>query len=154
MPVAFTDTPRVYRWLGNQLRAITPALPIFRDNSHRTITLPDSTVQKVGRQIVYRRDGGADITNLAGTYMVRSAWVVYVSQPVGGGYPSDVYVEDLEADADRMNEAIYRPAQTLVDGRYIQECRRDIEHYLPVYDGTTLTEIQLGGIYVILTSLT
>lgn len=138
---AFTSTPREARWLHSRLRSLAPPLPVYRDAGRGT-----------ARHIVYTRQGGTDIANLSGTYVVRSAWLVYVSQPVASG--ATVYVEDLETDADRMNEAIYKPAPiAAVNGRYIEECRRDLEHYLPVYEGTTLVEVQLGGIYVVLTSL-
>jgi hypothetical protein len=138
---AATSTTREARWLGGRLRGLTPPLPVYRDAGKGT-----------ARHIVYTRQGGTDITNLAGTILVRSAWLVYVSQPVPQG--STVYVEDLEADADRMHEAIYKPSvPAAVNGRYIEECRRDVEHYLPVYEGTTLTELQLGAIYIIYTSL-
>jgi hypothetical protein len=102
---------------------------------------------------VFTRQGGTDIANLSGTYLVRSAWLIYVSEPVEDG--ERVYVEDLAADADRMNEAIYRPQEVqAVDGRYIEECRRDFEHSLNVYDDDgNLVEVQLGGIYLVFTSL-
>jgi hypothetical protein len=85
--------------------------------------------------------------------LVRSAWVVYVSEPVDEG--ETVYVEDLAADADRMHAAIYKPSEVnAVDGRYIEECRRDFEHSLNVYDDEgNLVEVQLGGVYLIYTSL-
>jgi hypothetical protein len=90
--------------------------------------------------------------NLAGTYLVRSAWIVYVSQPVGEG--ERVYEEDLADDADRMHAAIYKPQVIeAVDGLYIEECRRDYEHSLPVYDEEgNLVELQLGGVYLVYTS--
>ena len=139
---SFTSTPREARWLGQRLRSLTPPLPVHR-----------STGQGEGRHIVYFRSGGTDISNLSGTYVVRSSWTIYISQPVEEGMR--VYVEDLEADADRMNEAIYRPeVPGAVNGRYIEDCRRDVEHSLEVYDEeANLVEIQLGGIYVLLTSL-
>jgi len=52
-----------------------------------------------------------------------------------------------------MHEAVYKPPIVEVGGRLIHECRRDMEHYLPVYDGTTLVELQLGGIYITYTTL-
>lgn len=144
MPVAFTSTPVEARWLSQRLRALNPPLPVFLDSGRGT-----------ARHIVYRRQGGTDVVNLAGTYLVRSAWVVYVSQPITSGtINATYYVQDLQADADRMHEAIYKPSEPeAITGRYIEECRRDEEHYLPVYDGNTLTEIQLGGLYVLYTSL-
>ncbi len=140
MPVAATSVSREARWLHSRLRSLNPALPVYRDAGRGTV-----------RHIVYRRQGGTDIANLHGTYMVRSAWLVYVSQPVTSS--ATVYVEDLEADADRMHEAIYKPLITVVGGRNIEECRRDMEHYMPVYDGTTLVEVQLGATYIVYTSL-
>jgi hypothetical protein len=85
--------------------------------------------------------------------MVRSAWLVYVSQPVEEG--ERWYVDDLAADADRMHESIYKPQEIeAVDGRYIEECRRDFEHSLSVYDDEgSLAELQLGGTYLVYTSL-
>jgi hypothetical protein len=64
------------------------------------------------------------------------------------------YEEDLAEDADRMHEAIYKPQEIeAVDGRYIEECRRDFEHSLPVYDDEgNLVELQLGGVYLVYTS--
>ncbi len=141
MPTAFTSTPREARWLKSRLEAPIIGLPVYRDAGRGSV-----------RHIVYRRQGGTDISNLYGTYMVRSAWLVYVSQPVASG--QTVYAEDLEFDADKMHAQIYKPAPpAAVSGRYIEECRRDLEHYLPVYDGSTLVEVQLGGVYVLLTSL-
>lgn len=141
MPVAAsTSVPREASWLRDRLKALSPPLPVFRDAGRGT-----------GRCIVYSRQGGTDIQNLYDTFAVRSAWLVYVSQPVGS---SSLYVEDLQADADRIHEAIQKPQGVQsVSGRYVLDCRRDSEHYLPVYDGITLTEMQLGGIYVLRTSL-
>ena len=122
---------------------MTPPLPVF----------PDSGQSDAGRHIVYLRQGGTDIANLNGTYLVRSAWLVYVSQPVEEG--ERWYVDDLAADADRLHEAIYKPQEIeAVDGRYIEECRRDFEHSLSVYDDEgSLAELQLGGTYLVFTSL-
>jgi hypothetical protein len=106
----------------------------------------------LGRHIVYFRQGGTDIVNLHGTYLVRSAWAVYVSQPVEDD--EMVYIEDLADDADRMHAAIYKPYEVeAVDGRYIEECRRDFEHSEPIHDEDgNLVELQLGGIYLVFTS--
>lgn len=102
---------------------------------------------------MFQRQGGTDIANLSGTVLVRSAWLIYVSEPVDDG--ETVYIEDLAADADRIHEAIYRPeVPAAVDGRYIEDCRRDFEHSLSVYDDNgTLVELQLGGVYLVYTSL-
>lgn len=138
---AATSTPREASWLGSRLRSITPALPVYRDAGRGTT-----------RHIVYTRQGGTDISNLAGTYMVRSVWLVYVSQPISSGQGASA--EDLADDADRMHAAIYKPSVVgAVNGRFIEECRRDLEHYFPVYQDKTLVEVQLGGIYILLTSL-
>lgn len=142
MVQAFTSTPREARWLRSRLRGITPPLEVF----------PESGQADAGRHIVFRRQGGTDIVNLSGTYMVRSAWLVYVSQPVEEG--ERWYVEDLADDADRVQEAIYKPYQIEpVDGVYILECRRDFEHSEPVYDEDgNLVELQLGGVFLVFTS--
>ena len=126
-----------------RLRGLDPPLTVF----------PDSGQADAGRHIVYLRQGGTDIANLNGTYLVRSAWLIYVSQPVEEG--ERWYVDDLAADADRMHEAIYKPQEIeAVDGRYIEECRRDFEHSLSVYDDEgNLAELQLGGTYLVYTSL-
>ncbi len=151
MTIAATSVPREARFLGGRLRAITPALPVYRDTGQRTKLVNNVSVP-VGRQIVYRRQGGADIQTHHGTFAVRSVWLCYVSEPVSGAM---VYVEELQADADRMHEALVNPAAaTTVDGRFVQVDRRDLEHHLPVYDGTTLVEMQLGGTYIVVTNLT
>jgi hypothetical protein len=142
MALAWTAAPREGRWLKGRLEGITPSLPVYR------YTGPGR-----GKHIIYGRQGGTDIDNLSGTYMVRSVWIVYISQPVNEG--ETFYIEDLAADADRMHEAIYKPQEiAAVDGRYIEECRRDFEHEMAVYDDEgTLAELQLGGSYIILTTL-
>jgi hypothetical protein len=142
MVQAFTSTPRESQWLRTRLKTLTPSLPVF----------PYSGNSDAGRHIVYTRQGGTDIVNLAGTYLVRSAWLVYVSQPVEEG--ERWYIEDLATDADRMHAAIYKPHEVqAVNGLYIEECRRDFEHSPHIFDDDgNLVELQLGGLYVILTS--
>ena len=141
MAVPVHDAPRVARWLGARLRAMDPPLPVKRDWGGGT-----------GRHIVYFRSGGVDRRTLVETAQVRSVWTIYVSQPVQPG--QTFYIEDLEADADRMHEAVALPIQTYgtASGRIIQSCYRDLEHNpnpIRAGDGVTITELQLGGIYVI-----
>lgn len=127
--------------MRGRLRSLAPPLPVNQQVGKGT-----------ERQIVYLWQGGSDIHVVDGvSYAVRSAWLAYVSQPVPSG--STVYVEELQDDADRMHDAIMS-GEAVVDGRFVTALRRDVEHALPVYEGTTLVEHQLGGIYIVLTSLT
>ncbi len=144
MPVAATSTPREARWLKSRLEAPIIGLPVARE------------VGRVDtRHIIYQRQGGTDIHVVGGiTHGVRSAWLCYVSQPTGSAPPA--FAEALEFDADNMNGVLLDSAGArVVNGRLVWAARRDSEHYLPVYDDDTLAlkEVQLGGVYIVLTSL-
>ncbi len=141
MPTAFTSTPREARWLKSRLEAPIIGLPVKRYAGGGS-----------ARHIVYRRQGGTDLHVLGGnTYDVRSAWLIYISQPVTS---ESANYEDLEFDADKMHQVLMdAQGVSVVGGRLVQVARRDMEHELLFYRDTTLVEVQLGGVYVLLTSL-
>lgn len=140
MPTAATSVSREARYLGSLLRTLVPSLPIYRDTGRGT-----------ARHIVYRWSGGSTLHNHNGSaYATRGVWLCYVSQPVND---ERVYAEDLQADADGMHDVLLDAPGQSVDGRFVAVEREDIPHYLPVYDGSDLVEMQLGGYYVVVTSL-
>lgn len=143
MATAATSTSREANFLDARLRSITPALPVYRDLGATT-----------ARHIVYTWQGGSDTDVNGSQVAARGTWLCYVSQPVSAG-SGRWYIEDLEDDADRMHDALVDASYSAaVNGRFVQVMRRDTPHELAVHDGATLTELQLGGFYVVFTYLT
>lgn len=90
--------------------------------------------------------------NLYGTFMVRSIWLVFVAGKSNFQAESQSSVNALETYADSMHAAIYKPNITLVNGRNIEECRRESEWFDSTIENG-VEYIQIGGIYRVLTTV-
>ena len=137
---ATTSTTREQRWLRTRLSTV--GLPVYRGQAPETATFPC---------IIFRNQGGTDVVNLAGTFMVRSIWLVFVAGKAPFQAESQASVNTLETYADSMHAAIYKPNITVVNGRNIEECRSESPWFSSVVENGT-EYIQIGNIYRILTT--
>ena len=141
MSPATTATPRAEKYVFDRVKpAVTPLL-LYRSFSGIT-----------ARHVRYSWQGSGDVHFMANKVrVVRDAFLVYVAQAPTSS--TTVWGADLQADADKIDEALTNAPPLVVAGRMIDACKRDGEHYLEVWDNNMLHEVQLGGLYIVVSSL-
>ncbi len=159
MPYA-TETTRTQRWLRSRLSTV--GLPVFRGQAPEGETLPDGTIIFPRRLdtdpavpmypcIIFRRQGGVDVTNLQGTYMVRSVWLAFVAARSDEKPESQQGVNAVETHADALHDALTDQPLTTVAGRVIADCLRESEFDSPVVESGVEYQ-RIGGVYRVLSS--
>lgn len=141
MSPATTATPRAEKYIFDRVKPAVAPLVVYRSFSGIT-----------ARHVRYVWSGSGDIHYVAGSKVVRTAYLVYVAQGVTstGG---TVWASDLQADADKIDAALDPGPPIIVNGRSIDGSRRDGEHYFEVWDNNVLQEVQLGGMYLVVSSI-
>jgi hypothetical protein len=137
---ATTATPRAEKYLYDKVAAAVAPLKVYRSFSGIT-----------ARHVRYSWQGSGDVHYVAGVRVVRNAFLVYVAQAPTS--TATVWAQDLQADADKIDAALNLGPVETVNGRVIDGCRRDGEHYFEQWEGTVLREVQLGGMYLIWSSV-
>lgn len=118
-------------------------LPVYRGFAPETATFPC---------LVFRRQGGTDVMNLQGTYMVRSIWLVFVAARGDEQAESQQGVNAVEAHADALHDALVNQPITTQNGRVIADCLRESEFDSPVVESGVEYQ-RIGGVYRILSAV-
>jgi hypothetical protein len=137
---ATTATPRAEKYLRDRVTPAVTPLKVYRSFSGIT-----------ARHVRYSWQGSGDIHYIAGVRVVRNAYLVYVAQAPTS--TATVFASDLQDDADKIDGALNIGPPVVVNGRVIDGCRRDGEHYFELWENNVLQEVQLGGMYLFWSSL-
>lgn len=137
---ATTATPRAEKYIRDRVTPAVSPLKVYRSFSGVT-----------ARHVRYVWQGEGDIHYIGGTKVCRVAYLVYVAQ--APSTTATVWASDLQDDADKIDAALDIGPVQVVNGRVIDGCRRDGEHYFELWDNNVLQEVQLGGMYLIVTSV-
>lgn len=145
-----TATPRAESYLYSRLKDAVAPLTIWRN--YAPVKL--STGAYVGKHVRYSWQGSSDVVYIAGVRLVRTVFLVYVAQATAS-LPANttLWASALQADADKINDALDQGPPQTISGRVIDGSRRDNEHYFEVWQNNVLEEVQLGAYYVIWSSV-
>lgn len=136
-----TSTPRAEKFIRDRVTPAVSPLKVYRSYSGVT-----------ARHVRYVWSGAGDIAYIGGgVRVVRNAYLVYVAQ--APTTTTTVWAQDLQDDADKVDDALSNAPPIVVNGRVIDGCRRDGEHYFELWQNNVLQEIQLGGMYLIVSSV-